>query len=134
MKFYIYTLIIVLSLSVQADDVDCDNPTTTIAMNVCAGREVENAESQLEKYVLKAEEKYATEKNIVETLRKSQEAWINYRKSYCAAIYEVWSGGTIRGVMFSGCMLKLTKDRTHTIWSDYLTYMDSTPPILPEPK
>jgi hypothetical protein len=31
------------------------------------------------------------------------------------------------------CQIKLTQLHTHTIWLEWLTYMDSTPPILPEP-
>lgn len=31
-------------------------------------------------------------------------------------------------------LLQLIQQRTHQIWSDFLTYMDSTPPILPKPE
>ena len=32
-----------------------------------------------------------------------------------------------------GCMIEATRARTHDIWTDYLTYVDRTPPVLPEP-
>jgi uncharacterized protein YecT (DUF1311 family) len=134
MKRYFCILIFAFSYSVQSDELDCDNALTTIEINVCAGKTLEIAGTELETYISTAEEKYASERNVIEALQKSQLAWINYRKSYCDAIYEMWSGGTIRGFMFSRCMLQLTKECTHNIWSDYLTYMDSTPPLLPEPK
>ena len=134
MKLYIYILIFAFSYSAQSKELDCDNALTTIEINVCAGRTLDIAETELKTYIATAEQKYASEKNVIEALQKSQFAWINYRKSHCHAIYEKWSRGTIRGVMFSSCMLQLTKERTHTIWSDYLKYMDATPPLLPEPK
>ncbi len=37
-------------------------------------------------------------------------------------------------VMAGSCLLDMTKKRTHEIWETYLTYMDSTPPILKEPE
>lgn len=134
MKNYIILLLTFLPAFVQADEVDCENAITTYAMNVCAGRKMKEADAMLEKYIAKAKERYSAEAKVVELLVKSQAAWLAYRKAHCDSIYEIWSGGTIRGVMFGGCMLQSTKERTHEIWEDYLTYMDSTPPLLPEPK
>jgi uncharacterized protein YecT (DUF1311 family) len=116
------------------EKIDCEKAFTTIEINVCAKKEADLAYSVLENYLNKAKERYSSEKTVVDTLNKSQEAWLAYRKAHCDAVYEQWSGGTIRGAMFGGCMLKLTKLRTHVIWQDYLTYMDSTNPLLPEPK
>jgi uncharacterized protein YecT (DUF1311 family) len=127
-------LLLIFSYLVHAEEIDCENAMTTYEMNVCASREMEAADTELDTYLTKAKQKYSEEKTIVELLVKSQEAWLAYRKVYCEGIYEMWSSGTIRGVMYGGCMVQLTKQRTHQIWEDYLTYMDSTPPLLPEPK
>ena len=134
MKSYIPVVIFFFPFFVHANEVDCENAMDTYAMNVCAGRELESADAKLAQYISAAKEKYSSKMGVVEALDKSQEDWLVYRQSHCDAIYEMWSGGTIRGVMFGGCMLQLTKQRTHSIWSDYLTYMDSTPPMLPEPE
>lgn len=134
MSKYIIFLLSVFPYLIHADEVDCGKAITTIEINVCAGRALEAADASLEKYFAKAKERYLKEKAVVDLLVKSQEAWVAYRKAHCDAIYDMWSGGTIRGAMFGECMLQLTNQRTHTIWKDYLTYMDSTPPLLPEPK
>ena len=134
MKKYIIPLLIFSSLQAHSSEIDCQNAMTTYEMNFCANRETEEANTLLEKYLSKAKQKYKNETAVITSLVKSQDAWIIYRKAHCDAIYEIWSGGTIRGVMFGGCMLQLTKQRTHKIWNDYLTYMDSTPPMLPETK
>ncbi len=64
---------------------------------------------------------------------KAQTAWIAYRDAECGAIYDYWSSGTIRNTIALTCEIDLTRRHTHTVWSEWLTYMDSTPPILPEP-
>ncbi len=124
----------IVSFTVYSNDVDCDNPVTTIDINVCEGRKAEKAEQVLEKYFLTALETIKDQKSAYSSLEKSQVTWKNYKEDYCAAIYENWIEGTIRGYMQITCVLKLTKQRTHNIWGDYLTYMDSTPPRLPEPE
>ncbi|QJR79744.1 DUF1311 domain-containing protein [Alteromonas pelagimontana] len=133
MKKYIAIFIATFSTFVLADEVDCENAMTTYAMNICARREIKSADAELEKYLAKAKEKYSDEAAIIQSLDKSQNAWLLYREAHCDAIYEMWSGGTIRGVMFGGCMLQLTKQRTHKIWEDFLAEMGSASPLLPEP-
>jgi uncharacterized protein YecT (DUF1311 family) len=66
-------------------------------------------------------------------LRQAQQAWSAWRETECGAVYDYWSGGTIRGAKSLSCTIDLTRLRTHTIWSQWLTYVDNTPPILPEP-
>lgn len=60
-------------------------------------------------------------------------AWSKYRQAECAAVYEYWSQGTIRGLKSLKCRIVLTQHHAHTIWSEWLRYEDDTPPILPEP-
>jgi uncharacterized protein YecT (DUF1311 family) len=103
-------------------------------MDTCAAKEVDAANELLEKYLAKAKEKYSSNSAVLKSIENGQVAWLAYRKAQCASVHEIWSGGTIRGVVASSCRLQLTAERTHTIWADYLTYMDSTPPLLPEPK
>lgn len=51
----------------------------------------------------------------------------------CDAVYEWWREGTVRGAMALGCEIRVTKARTMTIWRNWLTYPDRSPPLLPEP-
>lgn len=134
MNKYLWVLMLLPLCSFGEEKVDCEKAFTTIEINICAKQEADRAYSDLENYLDKAKERYSSEKAVIDTLNKSQEAWLAYRKAHCDGVYEQWSGGTIRGAMFSDCMLRLTKLRTHIIWQDYLTYMDSTEPLLPEPK
>ena len=133
MKKYLALLLLLTTPSFGEEKIDCERAFTTIEVNICAKREADRAYLDLEKYLAKAREQYASEIPIIEALHISQEFWLKYRKSHCDAVYKQWSGGTIRSAMYGDCMLKLTKRRTRVIWEDYLTHMDSTPPLLPEP-
>ena len=134
MKLCIVVLFLAFSFVANSQDVNCSSPQTTLEISACSKKDAEIAQADLEQYLSKAMGKYSEEINAVEALRKSQEAWLVYLETYCDAIYELWSGGTIRDAKYNGCLLQLTKQRMHTIWEHYLTYLDSTEPDLPEPQ
>ncbi|NLY58698.1 MAG: DUF1311 domain-containing protein [Gammaproteobacteria bacterium] len=135
MKTFLFLLLLACAGSLQAESPDCEQQAgTTMDMNLCIAEQVAAADRQLERYLETALERYSDDQAVVDLLLGSQDAWLDYRKTYCDAIYQMWSGGTIRGVMAGNCALQLIQQRTQQIWWDFLTYMDSTPPLLPEPK
>lgn len=134
MKKLFIVLLSVYSINALSDDIDCNKAISTLDINYCAGVELEKAQSILNKYLNKSKEHNKGDPKLIKSIVSAQQAWLLYEKAHCDAIYTQWRGGTIRGVMFLSCKTKLTKQRTHEIWSNFLTYMDSTPPILPEPK
>lgn len=121
---------------------ECVDAVTTPEVNACAAAEVARDREVMERYLAAATARMREEaedagqlsgRSIEESLAASQADWERYAESACAAVYHRWSGGTIRTVMHLGCMGQLVRQRTHYLWQDYLTYPDSTPPILPEP-
>lgn len=134
MKPYLYVFLMLFPVLLQADEVDCENPSNTLEMNSCIGKEVAAAEAELQTYMDKALERYADDAAVSELMVESQNAWLAFRNVHCEATHEMWSGGSIRGVMLGGCLRDVTRQRTHQVWQTYLTYMDSTPPLLPEPE
>jgi uncharacterized protein YecT (DUF1311 family) len=66
-------------------------------------------------------------------LQASQYAWEAYAESRCAGVLDRWKDGTIRTMATVGCRIQAVRQRTHDIWTDHLTFPDSTPPLLPEP-
>ncbi|GGO92560.1 lysozyme inhibitor LprI family protein [Stakelama pacifica] len=116
--------------------------STTIAVNQCLANQVDAAQAELDRYLAAARERVAqgagdppaaTEKELLTGFDAAQKAWEKYRDAQCDNIYRYWQSGTIRGAMALGCKLELTRERAHFIWESFLTYMDSTPPVLPEP-
>jgi uncharacterized protein YecT (DUF1311 family) len=53
----------------------------------------------------------ASPPNLKLKLQKAQRAWIVSRDADCAAVYEAYIKGTIRGPLYAGCMVEKTSER-----------------------
>lgn len=113
---------------------DCPDAGTTYELGVCLAEQLEQQEVELQHYLAEARARYADNELIVESIDKAQQSWLNYRHEQCSSIYNIWRDGTIRSIMGLSCSIRMTKLRTHQIWHSYLTYMEDTPPLLPEPQ
>lgn len=117
----------------DAAAVNCSAPTTTVEINRCKADEMQQAEAKLVTYLQASLERNAGNPTVVERINASQVAWEVYRDAHCSAVYEAWSGGSIRGVMYGECKLQLTRQRTYELWQSWLTYGDAATPDLPNP-
>lgn len=126
--------IVVAALLLMAAD-PCAGSTTR-EVEQCLAADLARADAELNRYYAAAVTRLTKERatTALAKLRASERAWIAYRDAECDAVYEWWSRGTIRGAMTLGCRTRITKARAMTIWQNWLTYADSTPPILPKPK
>lgn len=118
----------------MSDDFDCNKAITTIDINYCAGVDLRNSELEMATYLTKSKEHNSYDSELIKSIDIAQKSWSLYAEAHCDSIYTMWREGTIRGVMHLSCKTKITKLRTHEIWENFLTYMDSTPPVLPEPE
>lgn len=128
----------VLDAPLAAEDageerVNCSNAETTVAMNECMADMLNKAEARRQKYASAAYDRLANQPEVRAQLAVSEARFSRYRDAECGAVYEYWKSGTIRGVMSLACRIELTDRRTQTIWHNWLTFMDNSPPILPEP-
>ncbi|PMO73240.1 lysozyme inhibitor LprI family protein [Vibrio splendidus] len=123
-----------LLASASDDVIDCENAMNTIDINHCAAIELESAQAELDKYLTASFEHNAYDAELVASIKKAQESWQAYMSAHCSSVYTQWRDGSIRGLMALSCKTTLTNQRTHEVWANFLTYMDSTPPVLPEPK
>jgi uncharacterized protein len=122
---------------------ECDG-ATTLAMNECGSIYADRAERELTRYLAVARAgltdsaKESPEDNgaqeAVKGFEAAQKAWVAYRGAECDAVYDSWSGGTIRTWMNLSCTTDMTKARTLQVWSNWLQFMDNTPPKLPKPR
>ena len=135
MNKYIILVFAAFSLSISASEtaIDCDNVITTLDINQCAAIDLKAAGAEMHQYLEKSYQHNDYDSELIEAIKLAQKDWEAYMKSHCDSVYTQWRDGTIRGVMAISCKTKLTKQRTHEIWENFLTYMDSTPPVLPEP-
>lgn len=109
--------------------------STTPEVERCLAADLARADAELNRYYAAAAARLAKDRQngAIAQLRASEGAWIAYRDAECNAIYEWWKDGTIRGAMALSCRMRVTKARTLTIWRNWLTYPDGTPPLLPRP-
>ena len=135
MKIYFATILGLLTFSVNASDqeVDCNKAISTIEINYCLGKELEIQTKKMEHYLNESFKHNSHDSELVESIKAAQKLWDEYSSAHCDSIYTMWREGSIRNTMAITCQTKLTKKRTHEIWENFLTYMDSTPPVLPEP-
>ncbi len=110
---------------------DCDG--TTIAINDCLTEIRGRAEEREARYFAAALANQGDSKELERLMRSSQAAAEQQRQNECNAVYESWKEGSIRNAMALRCYIQLIDQRTHGIWQNWLTFMDSSAPILPEP-
>jgi uncharacterized protein YecT (DUF1311 family) len=107
-KPLIFTFIALCATNAQA--LDCDNAVSTPDLNECAAREQKTVEANLNtvyQRVLKATSAPAVRTQLV----AAQRAWIKYRGADCKAVHQKYADGTIRTVMYLGCMQNRAETR-----------------------
>ncbi len=138
MKIRVIALILLASLISQANAYavypsGCEGRNTTPELNECRQKQIEAADSKLEKYLVAAREQAHKFDLSAALIDDEQKLWAAYRNKHCGNVYDLWHMGTIRYEMSAVCTLEVTRERTIDVWRAYLTYLDSTPPVLPDP-
>ncbi|OEF27470.1 lysozyme inhibitor LprI family protein [Vibrio rumoiensis] len=134
-----YKYLLILSMlpfwaAASDEPINCEQAYTTMDMNTCSAMELKAAQTEMSRYLEASLNQQADDPEVVESIKTAQKDWHNYYTSHCHSVYEKWREGTIRGVMFTSCKTELTKQRTHELWKNFLTFMDDSEPVLPEPE
>ncbi|MBE9215702.1 lysozyme inhibitor LprI family protein [Plectonema cf. radiosum LEGE 06105] len=92
-----------------AQNVNCNNPQTTLEMRVCAGRSYEAADKKLNQVYrqLKPKLNAKQQKRLVD----AQIAWIQFRDKSCAFEAGEAEGGTLEPVLKLSCLTDVTQQR-----------------------
>ncbi|MFZ6640082.1 lysozyme inhibitor LprI family protein [Undibacterium sp. TC4M20W] len=99
----------------------------------CMTAEVSKADKKLQTYLQAAKSRIDRTPDVKLNLDNAQKSWEQYRSAHCGDVYTYWAQGSVRYRQSAQCQLDLTQNRTHDVWQAYLTYADSTPPVLPRP-
>lgn len=108
----------------QAQDVDCANPQTQMAMTQCAQKDWQATDANLNNAYKAAQVAMAeidaslpeAEKGAAVSLRDGQRAWIQYRDAACATEGYLSHGGSIEPMVVAYCLARVTKTRAEEIW------------------
>ncbi|MGR3491823.1 MAG: lysozyme inhibitor LprI family protein [Shimia sp.] len=121
----------------RAQEIDCGEPMTQMAMNHCAYLDWQEADRLLNdaygaamKRAKRLDADYANfpmtrragnpEDEAVTTeemLRRAQRAWITYRDAACVVESDLAKGGSIQPLIFTTCAEELTRARTEALIS-----------------
>ncbi len=115
--------LMLLAAAAQEPAVDCENAQYQVEMNFCAGKEYDAADAELNAQwkvtvaALKARDKaidrsYDSQPTHYDTLLAAQRAWLTYRDQHCLSESFAARGGSMAPMLHSGCMARLTKERT----------------------
>ncbi|WP_411035686.1 lysozyme inhibitor LprI family protein [Shinella sp. BYT-45] len=113
-------------------EVNCDKAVTQSDLNICAHREYEAADAELNTVYKKAmdaaramdeELKDLGEHYVgaVDALKRAQRSWIGYRDGQCELAGFEARGGSMEPMLVSGCLADLTRKRTAELKAVYET-------------
>jgi uncharacterized protein YecT (DUF1311 family) len=120
-------------MPVAQAEVLCQGSKSTVEEQQCMITELAKADKKLVTYLQTARLHLAKTSDSKINLDVAQKAWEQYRTAHCADAYTYWAQGSIRYRQSVQCQIDLSQHRTHDIWKAYLTFADSTPPVLAEP-
>ncbi|WP_077145093.1 lysozyme inhibitor LprI family protein [Sphingopyxis sp. KK2] len=118
--------LMLLAAAAQEPAVDCENAQYQVEMNFCAGKEYDAADAELNAQwkltvaALKARDKtidrsYDSQPTHYDTLLAAQRAWLTYRDQHCLSESFAARGGSMAPMLHSGCMARLTQERTEQL-------------------
>lgn len=111
------------SLAQEEPEVDCGNAMAQIELNICADRDYQADDAELnaaygqamaaaremDDSVRDMGEQYV---GAADALKRAQRAWIGYRDGQCELAGFEARGGSMEPMLVSGCLADLTRKRT----------------------
>ncbi|WP_420339327.1 lysozyme inhibitor LprI family protein [Roseibium sp.] len=106
--------------AIQAQDVNCKEPQTQLDMTICAKKDWEAADVELNAAyksamaAMKQTDSYLSDdlKVAAETLKAAQRAWIPFRDKACESYGFLARGGSMEPMLVLQCRADLTRQRT----------------------
>lgn len=88
----------------------CANPQSQAEMNQCAANDYIAADTVLNQVYQKLVAKLDEDEKA--QLKEAQNAWLKYRDTNCDFVADQFKGGTMRPMIYAGCLADVTKKRT----------------------
>lgn len=106
-------------MAVNADNLNCDNASTTFEINQCLIAQLDAADGELNRVykTLRADQDDLAN----DLLKVAQRSWIAYRDDECARSADATRGGTMSTMLNLGCQIDLTKAQTRRLATDPAT-------------
>ena len=108
-------LVLVAATASAAEDDPCVTQRNTIEMNECARRQMQGAEDGLNTTYRAAIAALDKQGDIKKQLIQAQRHWIKFRDTNCNAVLAKNADGSLRTVLYLGCMKQLAEERTQQL-------------------
>jgi uncharacterized protein YecT (DUF1311 family) len=99
-----------------ADDTDCKNAMDQQSMNRCADTDYQKADAALNAAYSKLMA-VLDDSGFKTKLKAAQRSWIQFRDAECTFETADNEGGSIHPMVYSGCLTRLTEERTKALGS-----------------
>ncbi len=96
-----------------AQQPDCANPQTTLAMRVCADQRYQAADRRLNRVYQQLRASLSSSRR--QRLITAQRAWIQYRDTTCRFNASQYEGGSFEPVEQLSCLAEATQQRTREL-------------------
>lgn len=105
------------AIPAHGQDIDCSDPGNLPQqhMNFCAARTYERTDRAMNVAWKKLRATGAGRRGEGDPLLRAQKAWITFRDAQCEAETAQFEGGSIRPLLVSGCLERLTTLRTQDL-------------------
>src|SRR5690348_16819869 len=89
--------------------INCEDPSTQVAINQCAGMKAAKAEERLNEVYRQYRQRLGVDQK--KKLTEAQTAWLAFRKSWCAFVTFGIEAGSAQPFLMSECMRGITEQR-----------------------
>ncbi|HZT60441.1 MAG TPA: lysozyme inhibitor LprI family protein [Pyrinomonadaceae bacterium] len=103
-------LLVNVSAQRRAAKNPCDDARTQLDMNICADKQFKAADAELNRVYDQLAAKL--EGDLRAKLKTAEVSWLKYRDDNCGYEAGVYEGGSMRPMVYSFCLERMTKART----------------------
>lgn len=101
----------------MAQKVNCNNPQTTLEMNICATQEYQAADKKLNQVYRQLQSRLSGKQK--QRMTNAQLAWMKFRDANCQYERGQFACGTLAGSVGTNCLAGMTEKRTKEL-EEYL--------------
>lgn len=96
----------------RAADDPCRDPQSQAEMNMCAAKRFKAADAELNRVYNQLASMLGGDADSPARLKAAELSWIKYRDDNCVYEADFFEGGSMRPLIHSSCMERMTKART----------------------
>lgn len=90
----------------------CSDPQSQAEMNMCAAKKFKAADAELNRVYNRLVSKLGDDAGRLARLKTAEVSWLKYRDDNCEYEASAFEGGSMKPLIYSSCLERMTKGRT----------------------